>query len=272
MGIGNDIKPKRPHQTTPHRPKAPTPQIEEEVVSIKHEEAPEVEVEKPKRHFDSFAVPDLIPVDEVEELDHLKNNFFDEDDHTFLDHKKKPHPADDKKQKAFNFFKKYLIWIFVLILAAVIIWQNFDTIAPKIDNEEKEATNTTDKYVITPAEETTETPTTTPAPAATPAPTTTPAVDNAAAKSALSLVVLNGNGIAGSADKISATLKAAGFLPSKTANAKNFNYTDTYIYYRTGKAAEAQLVKDALPNQSCILEESTTLAGKYEVTVVVGKK
>jgi hypothetical protein len=56
------------------------------------------------------------------------------------------------------------------------------------------------------------------------------------------------------------------------ANAKKFTYISTYVYYKSGKEAEANLVKDALPDREILLEQSDSLTTGYDIVIVVGKK
>lgn len=116
------------------------------------------------------------------------------------------------------------------------------------------------------------TPSATPTPSASastepaPTPTATPATID---KAAVTLRVLNGTTTTGAAGKAKATLEAAGFSVRTVGNAKNQNYSSTYIYYQTGRRAEAEAVQAALPDYSSVLEEST-LAEPDMVLVVIG--
>jgi hypothetical protein len=90
-------------------------------------------------------------------------------------------------------------------------------------------------------------------------------------KASISIQVLNGNGISGSAADVEATLETAGFSVTSVTNAKKFTYTSSIIYYKTGKTDEANAVKDALPNLVTELENSDTLTTSYDIVIVVGK-
>ena len=83
--------------------------------------------------------------------------------------------------------------------------------------------------------------------------------------------VLNGNGISGSASSVRDQLVAAGFVVDKVANASRFTYTKTTIYFKTGKDAEAELVKSALTGHDVESFNNDAVVGDYDVIVVVGK-
>lgn len=90
--------------------------------------------------------------------------------------------------------------------------------------------------------------------------------------STVSLSVLNGNGIQGSAQNIKTTLENAGFIVSNIGNALKFSYINTEVYYKSGKINEATEVKNCLNGRQTELFENNAVAGKYDVVVVVGSK
>ena len=170
-----------------------------------------------------------------------------------------------------------VIVIAIVILIGLAVWQNFSTIKSYFDGTYKnkndkslnEIINSTDDALKnydsngaanTPA---TDTKTTEQTPAA------APAID----KSAISISVLNGSGVKGSAQTVANTLTAAGFTIKGTANAKSFNYAKTYIYYKTDRLEQANLVAAALSARQTEVALSNTVVGAaYDVVVVVGKQ
>lgn len=95
----------------------------------------------------------------------------------------------------------------------------------------------------------------------------TPSID----KSQITIEVLNGNGISGSASSVRDTLVAAGFNVDRVANAYSFSYQTSQIYYKTGKNAEADLVKSTLSSRQCDLLNDDSVVGNYDIVVVVGQ-
>jgi hypothetical protein len=90
-------------------------------------------------------------------------------------------------------------------------------------------------------------------------------------KSSISIKVLNGSGVNNAATNIEKELEKQGFTVSAIGTAKN-PYTQSVIYYKTdADKSKAQLVKDSLTSISCTLQKSS-IADKYDVLVVVGKK
>lgn len=92
-----------------------------------------------------------------------------------------------------------------------------------------------------------------------------------ATNASVKLRVLNGNGISGSAATIKDILVAAGYTVDKVSNATNFNYTNTTIYYNTGKSAQAESVKKTLSSYSVVLYENPGVTKTYDIIVVAGK-
>lgn len=66
-------------------------------------------------------------------------------------------------------------------------------------------------------------------------------------KKKLSIIVLNGSGITGNAQKAEEKLKAAGYTVKETGNAESFVYEETLVVYRSSKNQEdAQAIVDQL--------------------------
>lgn len=117
---------------------------------------------------------------------------------------------------------------------------------------------------------TTNTTTNTPATNAT-ATNTTAATNTSTTTTKLSVKVLNGNGVAGDANKVKAILEAAGITVAATGNAKTFGYATTIVYYTTGKKDAADRVAAALTGYSVSTVENAVANG-YDALVVVGAK
>jgi hypothetical protein len=101
-----------------------------------------------------------------------------------------------------------------------------------------------------------------------PAAATLPAID----KSTITISVLNGSGVKNSAQTVANTLTSAGYNVAGTANARSFNYTKTFIYYKTGKLEQANLVQGSLSDRQTEVQLSNSVVGaKYDIVVVVGK-
>jgi hypothetical protein len=82
--------------------------------------------------------------------------------------------------------------------------------------------------------------------------------------------VLNGTKESGAAGTARTTLTKAGFTVRTIGNAKNQDYTDTYVYYQSGRKAEADQVAAALSSYKPVLQESS-LASPDMVLIVIGK-
>lgn len=174
-----------------------------------------------------------------------------------------------------------LIFMWLLIFGAIIayaLYQNWD-LFKKTSSSSASTDETGESYageVVTQDYAVSSTPAstisstseaaTTPAPSA---PTQTAATID---KTAVTIKVLNGNGVKGDAQKVTDLLTAVGFKIASTGNAKNFSYTETVIYYQTGKESEAKLIQAALVDYTSKLELSDTIAKDQQVVVVVGDK
>jgi len=245
MGISHDIRPKK-------------------VYRYGEKPAHSIDIdEDPKKSSSS--------IDTGHEHEQLEDDFFDNK----RQKRSKPLKTGIEKKSP---VPKWLAIIFVLALFGMLAYQNYDLVLKYVGllpKDKPETTEKTETYTSTSSTATSETPTastestaTTTTPTATTPVVTTPTID----KASITLSVLNGNGIKGSAETVSQTLKTAGFNPTKVANAKTFSYTSTYIYYQTGKATEAGLVATALAGRTIVQQLSDAIAGNYNVLVVVGTK
>jgi len=87
-----------------------------------------------------------------------------------------------------------------------------------------------------------------------------------------SLQVQNGNGISGDAAKVKGLLEKEGWVVKSIANANNFNYTNTMVYYKPDKEEAAKAVAEVLKNndRQTAMHQSTTI--KYDIVIITGKK
>jgi len=248
MGISNDIRAKKVYH----------------LVSHPHGEKRHFEDKKPDQAPERDDDSDLENHSE-KELGQMEDDFFNE-------------PTDKKvsikntQKSSFSRVYKWTITLFILAIIGIAVYQNFDLILEKIGINRQSTSNSTkdtgnkDETYTSQSTSSSDMADTASSAASTTAPSTT-AID----KSTITLSVLNGNGVKGSAQKIFDQLKTAGFSPTKVGNANSFSYTRNYIYYQTAKKAEADLVQSSLADLSPVLEASDAIAGKYNVVVVVGK-
>jgi hypothetical protein len=91
-------------------------------------------------------------------------------------------------------------------------------------------------------------------------------------RSATSVLVLNGNGIAGAAGGVSSRLLADGYRGAPTANAQVTNYARSIVLFRRGWAGEAErLAKDAGIGAVARLDGDLPTAGsQYPLVAIVG--
>jgi len=168
-----------------------------------------------------------------------------------------------------------IIVLVVCTLIGLVVWQNYATMKSYVDGSYKKKSSQNLSDIINTTTDSAKNYNSqsgaNSAPAATVAPTVTaaPTVD----KSAIAISVLNGSGVKNSATTVANTLKAAGFNVKSTGNAKSFNYTKTYIYYKTDDPSAANLVKTALPDRQTEVSKNTSIVGaSYDIVVVVGKQ
>ncbi|MEI6499211.1 MAG: LytR C-terminal domain-containing protein [bacterium] len=183
----------------------------------------------------------------------------------------------------FKSFDKKFLWLLLIPILAFFIYQNFKDIRSTFKSDSTENSNTNDDktytgeiipqdYTSTDTSNTnTSTTTNTNAVTETPAVTPEPTTPTEISKSSIKIKILNGNGISKSAQAVKKELINAGFTISNVSNASNFNYLETKIYYKSGKDQQAQLVKDALTSKTSTLAQSDTVAGVFDVVIVVGK-
>ncbi len=182
----------------------------------------------------------------------------------------------DRSTSSHNYRWLYTLTIIIviLILAGLVAWQNLDTIKSFVNgsykkkndqslNEIISSTNDSLKKYDTSGQKATDQSTTDQQNIK-----TIPAID----KSVIKISVLNGSGVKNSAKAVADTLTAAGFTVTGTGNARSFSYQTTYIYYKSGKDVEANLVKSAISDKTTEIKESNTVVGSTnDIVVVVGK-
>lgn len=81
------------------------------------------------------------------------------------------------------------------------------------------------------------------------------------------ITILNGNGVSGVASEAAEELKKYGFNINEVANADNFDYEETIIYYKDGNKKIANGLKDILGGS---IEKSEELDTDFQV--ILGKK
>lgn len=276
MGISDDIKRKGSHHSTHHRhtedifddydfnlPITPPQPVREE---IKRRESLEDDFFGGKH--------------QAHHSDNLQDyyNDYSEEEKTEPEHEHNQHKSRKKHKSSEVNFGKIIFWIMALTLAGLLLWQNKSEIVNLVKVKILKQTpssspiesKTTDDYYT--AEPTTNTNTNASlninTNAVTTQTTTAPAID----KAGLKIEILNGNGIKNSGSTMKTTLENAGFTITNTANAKNFNYATSLIYYKTGKQAEANAVKAAMVGKDVTIENNDTLAGSYDIVIVLGAK
>lgn len=138
----------------------------------------------------------------------------------------------------------------------------------------------TDTPTPTPEEKTTGTPTPTTKAGVTPTPTkaastsTSSTVDKATGldRADLTLVVQNGSGESGVGKVMSDKLTGLGYKVSGTANADNFDYTQTVIQLKAANKDYLPLLKKDLGTDYTIGSATSDYAGSGDGAVIVGKE
>lgn len=263
MGIGNDIKPKKVYRYKQPKHHDPSNLHDPEETKKEKEEDLERQHDSQNERHDG------------EKVEELEDDFF----HDYNKKAPKKVKKEEGNSDSFlfrNLSAKNITWLFVIALLVIVIYQNFDSIKGIIFGDDIASTNsnTNDEYyegVLT-NRNTNSTNTNANSNTNANANTNSSASTTTVDKTAITLKVLNGNGVAGSADEVTALLKAAGFSPAKSGNARKFTYPESIVYYKTGEKEAANLVKAALPDLSTTLTNSDSIVGTYDVIVVVGKK
>lgn len=262
MGISDDIKPKKSPQKTEDDAKDHIKDPNEVII---HHKEPEIDY----------------PYLRDPELDQREEDFFESDSpkENLPDKTETEQDIQNRPEKKHgNPMTKWVV-LLILILIALLVWQNYSKIAEitglsKLLNSSSESnlesynsdlqgtdytsqadsnTNTANSNADQNQTSATETPAVT--------------ID----KSIITIEILNGNGISGSAGTVKDLLVQAGFTVDKVANANSFKYEKTIIYFKTGKNAEAELIKNSLSSRQCEISNDDSIVGNYDIVVVVGK-
>jgi len=260
LDIADDIRPKKYRRITKHSPKI-------EIAAAKKEVQEEIVEELfTKQNSDDFFAN--TPIENNGVAKKRKAGLKEVDTKT-------PHPTRTTK-RGLGWIYSLIATVVVLALVGLVIWQNFDTIKGYFNGSYKKkndqnlndiisSTNNSLKHYNTSDQDQANQPSTDQQNSA----AATPAID----KSTIIISVLNGSGVKNSAKNIADILSVAGFNVANTSNARSFSYATSIIYYKTGKDAEANLVKETLTDRTVELKESNSIVGaKYDIVVVVGKK
>jgi hypothetical protein len=262
MGISDDIKPKKSPRKTEGGNKDQIKDPNE--VLIRHEE------------------PDInYPFSRDSELEKREEDFFEPDSSEENLREKTETEQDVKdnpKKKQGNPMTKWVV-ILIIILIALLVWQNYSKIIQitglkKLLNPSQESNLESYNSDLQGTDYTSQagSSSSTANSSANQNQTSATVTPEASIdKSKITIDVLNGNGISGSAGTVKDQLTGAGFTVDKVANAYNFNYENTIIYFKTGKNAEAELIKTTLSNRQCETSNDDSVVGNYDIVIVVGK-
>lgn len=251
MGISDDIKPKKIYrfESTKEIPKASKPTLQK---------PPEVD-----HNEINVQQKPLSPL----EKDKLEDDFFRSE----LNNSHSDYPTADTK-KSFKFPTKVVTTFLIIIIICIVLIKNFRRVynyfypEPAVPAKED---NLVDYYVNSASSGRTGTVSTGQSSTIIPSVSTGTV---AATTGNISLKILNGNGIRGSAELISALLKSNSYTVEKVGNARTFDYAKTYIYYSKGMETEASKIRSILSSRECVLQQSDSLTTGYDLVVVAGKK
>lgn len=271
MGISDDIHP----VSKSHPKKKPQEKpLEPDEIKIKYSREEDEEDDDSLKHQRSQMEDDFFS-----DFKTRKNNYYREEvaNQPVEKSQQEPKAIHNKEmvhqpKKHGNPMTKWVV-LLILILIALLGWQNWSKISKVIgwDNKADSTEESLPSYssATTGTDYTSGTATSTPAATSTPVTQTTPtpSID----QSKITIQLLNGNGISGSANQVKTQLVAAGFTIDSVTNARKFTYQSSIIYYKTGKSAEAELVKSALSDRQCELSNSDSIVGNYDIVVVIGK-
>lgn len=266
MSIADDIRPKNKKKKTRHLSKAP---------SVKRDE---IDKENSKVKDDNFEI-NINNVPKYSDDPFIFDHQDDTDNEETVD--KEPEIKKTKKEatrnkKKRNPMTKWVV-ILVIVLVSLLVYQNYSYILDlfvseeSVPKEESEANSLYDNDYVSETEDTQSYDATTDERASSiETETSTTSENDTFERSSLNISVLNGNGITGSAKTVKTTLETAGYSVSNVSNALKFSYTNTTLYYNTGKSKEAEEMKDVLADRTCELYENRSVAGNYDIVVVVG--
>lgn len=132
----------------------------------------------------------------------------------------------------------------------------------------------TDTPTPTIEENTTPSPTTKATATPTAKPTTKPTGTTSGGldRSAISIVIQNGNGQAGVAKKMSDILTGLGYTVASTGNADNYDYATTEIHVKAASAKYLTQLKNDLSSSYTIGTAASDYTGSGDALVIVGKE
>lgn len=125
-------------------------------------------------------------------------------------------------------------------------------------------------------------PTDTPTPTLTPTPTNAPTptpqgqtldIKTGLDRAKLTVIVENGSGRVGAANKAAQLLKEAGYIVSATRNADAYDYVDVTISLKTEKAGYAAILKEDLSDEYTVADTRTNLdpSSQADAIVIIGR-
>lgn len=85
------------------------------------------------------------------------------------------------------------------------------------------------------------------------------------------VAVLNGNGIAGSAERFAEVLRGAGYRVTNTGNARKMDYQESVVLAADPESAQTQAIADLLKCTPQSLEESAGYDKDAAIVVIIGK-
>lgn len=181
----------------------------------------------------------------------------------------------EKEGKQHLIYTSVIVFV-VVFLIGIIVWQNFSTIKSFFDGSTKEANDKSlneilnvSSNTIKKSDEVIKNEDEQPRSDESDEEKTEPTIN----KSAISISVLNGSGIKLAAKELSDVLTSNGFTIKYLGNAKSFNYQQTIIYYKSGKEAEANLIKSSIESSydTVMTESDATVGNLYDLVIVAGK-
>lgn len=190
-----------------------------------------------------------------------------------LSNAKRGRSKSEHKQGTFSWLYSVVIAAVIIILLALIVWQNYPTIKGFLNGSNKENNAQTLNDIIN-SSTTSESSKNIDAGNSTSQDAQPTPTEETTNKSAISISVLNGSGVKLAANSLASILTADGFTIKYTGNAKSFSYQSTIVYFKTGKESEADLVKSTLESKYQVSNENNDVitGSLYDIVVVAGKK
>lgn len=261
VGISDDIKPKV------------NPQKDKDEVENRADDPNEVKIHHRDLEID-------YPLTRNSELEQKEEDFFKPDSthDDFQKQSKSEEKVEKPSKKQGNPMTKWVV-LLIIILVALLVWQNYSKILEVVglnkllntSNESElesydsnlQGTDYTSQSSLSADTSSTNANQNQASIAETPA----TSID----KSKITIKILNGNGISGSAGAVKDQLVQAGFIVDKVANAYNFKYENSIVYFNTGMNVEAELIKTTLSDRQCEVVNDDSVVGNYDIVIVVGK-